>query len=271
MAKRSTKSAAKKPESQGAGKKAIAAEPTDRQIAALRRKQETLLPELEPYWDSKFLGTILSQIRHPLFTCRIDEDGYFALANFQYRYSQAQLEEFRKNKDFLQVVMCYEKPFRLEGFITEMCEADDKAYWEALGWMWTSIEAPWKEKKTILKLFKSKRPHRDHLMDVDDRKAFKMLPDSFPIYRGFSGNRGMGLSWTLDKKIAIGFANRFASHFGNPTVIEGICQKSDVIGLFATNRNEAEIVIEPDNVKMQKRIPISGSVIQFRDGPFERC
>jgi hypothetical protein len=271
MAKRSTKTVVKKPESQRAAKKAIAAEPTDRQIAALRRKQETLLPELEPYWDSNFLGTILSLIRHPLFTFKIDEDGYFALANFQYRYCQARIEEFRKNKDFLNVVMCYEKPFLLEGFTTEMYEADDKAYWGTLGWMWTSVESPWEERKTFLRLFKSKRPHRDHLMDVVDRKALKKLPDSFPIYRGFSGNRGKGLSWTLDKKIAIGFANRFASHFGDPTVIEGICQKSDVIAFFAANRNEVEIVIEPDNVKRQKRIPVSGSVIQFRDGPFEWC
>ncbi len=76
----------------------------------------------------------------------------------------------------------------------------------------------------FLQLFQSKRPKRDCLMNASERRKLENLPDRFPIYRGFIGKRGEGLSWTIDRTTGNWFASRFAivKQFGKPKLIEGV-------------------------------------------------
>lgn len=213
----------------------------------LMGKKEDLLPELKNYWRHE------TTITHPLFQSTMFSAGQFAYVNHRYRENMKRLEGFRKKKDFYQAVFCYTTPHLLDGFVEEIGGADDKTYWTVLGAVWVHTESPWVNRKLFLELFSGTRPHRDHLMEPDERKAFKKLPEQLTIYRGFGGSRGKGLSWTLDRDKAIWFAKRFHEVHGKPgRVIEGNAQKSDAFAYF-TRREEAEIVIDPAKVKSQKR------------------
>jgi hypothetical protein len=47
-------------------------------------------------------------------------------------------------------------------------------------------------------------------MSAKERKELKQLPDEITIYRGISeGRTAKGMSWTLDREMAIRFAKRF--------------------------------------------------------------
>lgn len=255
MAKKSTKSASKKAAAKKPTKKGSAVEKAiedqSRLIIELLHKKEDLLPELEPFRFSMF-G--IGGFSHPLFHGIVAKDGCFAYVNYLFRDSQNRLEKCRKKKDFYGAVFCYTTPHLMDGFIEEMDVANDKTYWTVLGAVWIRSESPWVNRKLFLQLFNDSRPHRENLMDADERRAFKKLPDQLTIYRGFGGDRGKGLSWTLDRDKAVWFANRFHVIHGKPgRVIEGICKKTDVFAYF-TNREESEIVIDPEKVRGQKKV-----------------
>ena len=83
------------------------------------------------------------------------------------------------------------------------------------------------------------------MMDRDERGALRVMSDSLRIFRGCTGDNEDGLSWTIDPKRAEFFAKRFGR---DGYVIEGQCQKSDIIAFF-TGRQESEIVILPGDVE----------------------
>jgi hypothetical protein len=68
----------------------------------------------------------------------------------------------------------------------------------------------------------------------------------FRVFRGVAGRgkkrREQGLSWSLDRSIAVRFANAGRElGLANPVVLEGIARREDVLA-FLTWRNEAEII-----------------------------
>lgn len=261
MAKKATKAASKKSPAKKPAKKTGVKdqqESSDRlqRLKELLSKKEELLPELKPY--RKHHGTDLDGFYHPLFHCPLFSEGHYAYVNHLYRIIQERLEEYRRKKDFYRAVFCYRTPHLLDGFVEEVAEPDDKTYWTILGAVWVHTESPWVNRKLFLQLFNSPRPHREFLMDADERKALKKLPAQLTIYRGFAGERGKGLSWTLDRDKAVWFAKRFhVLHGQTARVIEGTCQNSDVFAHF-TGRGESEIVIDPEKVKRQKKVPLEG-------------
>lgn len=254
MAKKATKAATKKTST----KKSVKKDAIDEQwkvMMKLLEKEEELLPELEPYRHTMYS---ITGFTHPLFRGMIAKEGCFAYINWQYRQVTKHLEKLRKEKKYLAAILMYDLPSLLDGFITEIEGADDKTFWTCLAAVWTNGEAPWANRKLFLQLFNAPRPHREYLMDADERKTFKKLPDELTIFRGFGGDRGKGLSWTLDREKAVWFAKRFHAVHGRPgRIIEGVCNKVDVIAHF-TSRKESEIVIDPEKVRRQKRVPVEG-------------
>lgn len=91
-------------------------------------------------------------------------------------------------------------------------------------------------------------------------EALKDLPDVFTIYRG--GNTASvpydkAYSWTLDKNIANFFACRRGS--GEGYIVEAQVSKEDVIDAFLDDRCEAEIFVDPRNVKIINETQIHGA------------
>lgn len=121
-------------------------------------------------------------------------------------------------------------------------------YWSLLGHIWT---ANTKDKNrydrhhTVLyrDLFSSNVPEQGMVMTNDERAVFSSFPQTLTVYRGCGQANRYGLSWTLSKRVAEGFARDWNS----PPwyILEGNCQSTDVVAFF--NRgNEQETIIPRD-------------------------
>ncbi len=214
-------------------------------------KEEDLNPKLKKYVD-RSSGPFGSLLRHPLLITQVDPKRA-AWVNWCVEHKEKELAKFRAARDWRGVLGCYETPFLVEGFCSELTGCDDASYWELLAFVWTVPEQLWPYNKLFLQFFNSPRPQRKRLMDADEHKALAKLPDTLPVYRGFIGTHGKGLSWTTDKKKAIWFAKRFAvlTRLGEPRLMVGEASKADVLAYF-TRRKEAEVVIDPSKVKGKK-------------------
>ncbi len=90
-----------------------------------------------------------------------------------------------------------------------------------------------------------------YLMSKREYKIFSELPEQVTIYRGSSSQYKYGLSWTLDKKVAFWYAEKYENQ--GSCVYECIVDKNDLLCYFET-RNEAEIIIIPSSLKHYKMI-----------------
>jgi hypothetical protein len=217
-------------------------------------KEEPLNPKLKRFLEHG--GPFGLVLKHPLLVTDVDPN-HAAWVNWCVDYKETRMAELRVEGDWKGVMGGYAGPFLVHGFCKELANFDDATYWELLAYIWTEQEQLWPNRALLLKLFKSPRSERDKLMTKAEHRALAKLPDSFPLYRGFIGRRGDGLSWTTSKKKAIWFAKRFAvlTHLGQPKLFSGEASKSDVLAYFS-GRGESEVVIDPAKVKGKKTVEI---------------
>ena len=88
------------------------------------------------------------------------------------------------------------------------------------------------------------------------------MEDRLIIYRGQSARSPLGLSWTLRRETAVGFAR---GHRGllnpSPVIVETTVNKADVACYF-TDRNEEEIVLfKPPAKKKCVMRPLTAEVL----------
>ncbi|MNW36760.1 hypothetical protein D3C74_137790 [compost metagenome] len=89
---------------------------------------------------------------------------------------------------------------------------------------------------------------KDKQDSINKLKKYMDKDNNIIIYRGINEHTNPhGYSWTLDIKKAEWFARRFFSDA--PSVISAKCYIGDVIA-YITDRDEEEIVIHPDDVKI---------------------
>jgi hypothetical protein len=79
----------------------------------------------------------------------------------------------------------------------------------------------------------------------EDAAFFKSLPDKVTVYRGADRSRIRGVSWTIDRKVAEGFA---LGHRGmkntEPVIASATIARTEILSAIQ-ERNESEIVILP--------------------------
>jgi hypothetical protein len=111
-------------------------------------------------------------------------------------------------------------------------------------------------KSRVLRWFKGAAP--DTLMEEKERAAFAALPDLVTAYRGGTGpirSLRLGMSWTLDLKVAAFFAYR--AQMRPRMVIRAMVPRSAILAYF-DNRNERELVVNwrrvraPDAVSVER-------------------
>ena len=87
--------------------------------------------------------------------------------------------------------------------------------------------------------------------DKDSQEIYDKLPEMVKVYRGIlvkdNHKSSIGVSWTIDVKVAYMFALRFQPLGGDAIVYEGEIYKKDI--LFFTNaREESEVILNPDDM-----------------------
>ena len=165
----------------------------------------------------------------------LDEVLKFQLTKEKLKHNKAR-QKFIQDENYGAYVWLHERSYRLHAFDNIKDKLTDKAYWEILSDIWVDSENidDFKIEWVIL-LFYSTRANQKYFMSERDRKVFDNLPKKITIYRGGSED---GLSWTLDKKKASWFANRFNR---NLSVFTKSVDKSNCL-CYLGERNEDEII-----------------------------
>lgn len=97
-------------------------------------------------------------------------------------------------------------------------------------------------RKELIKWFKES--NKQCLMNEYDYKKYMELPNEIIVYRGVDTKRASkGLSWTLDRNVAIWFSNRFKSNSSKGIVLKANVTKDKCLAYF-NERNEREIVVD---------------------------
>lgn len=124
----------------------------------------------------------------------------------------------------------------------------DAEYWRLLGESYSRSFLLPERQYFVRELFASDRPGRQYMMTPYERRRLRSLPDEIIAFRGYGTDlASRGWSWTLSRKLAIGFSRRGDS----PRVAEARIAKKDVIAYIARLR-EQEIVVDPDAVVLTR-------------------
>jgi len=86
------------------------------------------------------------------------------------------------------------------------------------------------------------------LMEKEDKKVYKALPNTVAIYRGIlvdDEKHLMSLSWTLLPAVAEVFASRLT---GQGKIYTAIVEKKNILAYFG-GRGEAEVIVDPKSLK----------------------
>lgn len=217
-------------------------------LAELAR--EPLLAELEPYLEqSESLGGKI--LRHPLvFSIPFAIPG---VANMQYEAKLEALEKAVENKDWGAVLGLHERPYRCRALIDYVVGRDEDWRPRQLKDQPPEVRSLaagiWTDSENIEQciddwdcMFSGWEPGEPPFMlEKGDMEAFEALPDPITVYRGDCPDGGW--SWTLDRRVAEFFAQRF----GNYDLLEGTAPKSHVFG-YLKSRREEEVLIRREHV-----------------------
>lgn len=179
-------------------------------------------------------------IQHPLVIgdLGIMPNSYY---NKQLTRKKQRLNEFEQNNEFESYLFLIEKPFRIL-FFSELVKQNkikrlSKKYWKILSTLWTGSENIFQHKELWAELLKDKT-NSHYFMSKKDLEFYNSLENEFIVYRGYTHWEN-GYSYTIDKDIAVWFAERFGQ---NGLIKERLVKKEDVFA-FTNSRKEKEIII----------------------------
>ena len=198
-----------------------------------------LVPELQMHvYEHEFWGTVLNA---PL----VQQMPFHSwkMANMMFEEKTKRVAQAIEAGDWGQVLLWYERPYRLGMLELYKRHMSHEEYREQLASWWIDAEQPQNNYGTrkIVALFK----HAGFVMD-SDIVDWEAMPTKIPVYRGVHHKRHKrGVSWTLKKERARWFADRYHKP-GSGHVYMTVVDKREVLGWFE-DRGESEIVIDPRN------------------------
>ena len=206
------------------------------EYAKVMASTEELHPDLQPYLEE---GAIGLQLRHPLvYLVPLWGNGH---ANALYEHKVKGVKDALANNKYSSYIFLHERPYRLDAFTLIQSKLSDTQYWSLLSDIWTDTENQWQGLNKWKQLLSSNRPSRHYLMNEEEFNLLQSLPDEVTIYRGCqAGINENGLSWSLNKKKAEFFANRFGKE---GIILERKIPKSNIIA-FLNGRGESEVIWE---------------------------
>ena len=187
-------------------------------------------------------------------------DAYVQKINFK----KQELDKAIEQQNWDKVFMLIEKPFRLN-WLEENIDLikDDKQYYNFLKDAYMMTEFPmngFSNYRDLLDLFYA-RKNPKLMLDKDELELLNSLPKEVKIWRGVKVDDvldydNIGLSFTLNKDKAIWFAERFAqAGVSQAILIEAVVKRDDILSIFL-NRDEEEVIVNPEDIKIKKIIEL---------------
>ena len=216
-------------------------------LAAVKSEARALL-----YLDIKVEEKFGLFVQHPYFGQVIDAvqtNGKIEMVDLREpkglkKAQQRVLKTIDAVEDYSQFFVFMRAPYLPVFFKLTQQHLSHKDFSEALADVWTLVEFPNIDvnvsKREFMQFFR--RAHKEWVMDEDEYKFYKELPEEITVYRGTGkGARHLlGLSWTLDYDKAKWFATRWNK---KGVVYKGKIRKKDVLAYFS-RRSESEVVID---------------------------
>lgn len=211
-----------------------------KEYAELMNSKEDLNINLRMYYDADALNG-MGVLQHPLvYQVPFRSNAW---ANRQYKEKREALDNAMRDDKYEQVIWLYERPYRLDAFLSIADYLDDKRYWKLLSDVWIDTENAWQNLSKWVSVFTSNRPNRDAMMDAGEKMLLSALDfhdELVTVYRGCQkGVNENGISWTLERAVAERFARK---HGDNGKVITRHIFKKRIIAVLCS-RNEAEVLI----------------------------
>tara|TARA_R110000787_G_scaffold81051_2_gene175979 strand:+ start:894 stop:1637 length:744 start_codon:yes stop_codon:yes gene_type:complete len=187
-------------------------------------------------------------------------DAYVQKINFK----KQELDKAIEQQNWDKVFMLVEKPFRLN-WLEENIDLikDDKQYYNFLKDAYMMTEFPmngFSNYRDLLDLFYA-RKNSKLMLDKDELELLNSLPNEVKIWRGVKvddvlDDDNIGLSFTLNKDKAIWFAERFAqAGVSQAILIEAVVKRDDILSIFL-NRDEEEVIVNPEDIKIKEIIEL---------------
>lgn len=203
----------------------------------LIKTKEELHPDLVPYLEEvEMLGTC---IRHPLVFSVPHAPQLNAIVNHSYRQKKEIIEQAMKNGNFSEVIMMYEKPYRMDTLIRIASKIPRNKFWKLMASTWIEIENTHSYSSLYKAIFRTDDCRA--MMNKEEMKLFNSLPEKIAIYRGHQKKNANGWSWTLDYHRAKWFETRLGQKGG---VARRIVDKSEIVAVLL-GRSELEVIARP--------------------------
>lgn len=228
--------------------------PEHEALMKLLSTQEELDPELEPFVEEiedggPFDGAL--RLAHPLVLMFPFSERMNAQANAILKQKKASVQRAIEKGNWDTFVFLRERPFRMNAYMTATLMAGDPLPDVFLD-VWSDTELPSSHLDAWVSLWKG-WAHREPgylAPSPEDLEVLMRLRDqgTVQVWRGV-GTEGVprGLSWTLNKKTAMWFAERFTTTPGDAHVICGWVPGNKIIS-YTNARREEEVVVLPDDV-----------------------
>jgi hypothetical protein len=200
-----------------------------------------LHPDLLPYLNN-------DEIIHPLL--KIEGGVYPAFyqrINQVYEYKKRTSENPVQPNEWQSYLPHLSINDRIKEFLTHEYMREDPEYFQIVGQIWTDFETLGQTSGLLEMMIrlspidrnKTLSPNIIHLMTSLELEKFTELRDRFTVYRGHENRLLHGISWTMDRNIAMQYA---VGWHGNRSISTGTVMKKSVIA-FIDRWDEAEIIV----------------------------
>lgn len=203
-----------------------------------------LCDELKQYLQK--LPGVGQCLRHP-FVYQVPYFGMADMANYMLETKNRMYADAIAEHKFMTAIMCYERPYRLNGFVDLMDDMSDQEYWENLSFIWTDTENAWENIDQWKDLFNQEIPNKHYIMSSKELDFLKKLPYELTIYRGCSYYNEFGISWTLDFDKAVWFATRFEKK-QDQQLVRSVGPDHDRIWIYGNDRKVISKQITKDQI-----------------------
>jgi hypothetical protein len=206
---------------------------------------EELHSALVPFLKETRIGTILDHpfLRYPYIP------KMNAIINHSYKKIKTASSQALDDKDYDSYFSWIQKEWRLRVFADIVAPLlDPKTYYKMLADQWMHCENIWQYQELLRDLLDEYPEYQKYMMSRYARAKLACLPETIRIYRGATERNKRSLSWTLSKKVAQFFVDRYNidKYQGiSSQVYTATCEKKHVIALLLTRR-EQEVIVDPE-------------------------
>lgn len=206
-------------------------------------RYEPLRPDLLPFLEKTSGGYF---IRHPFCNERILDLDRCALIHQIIDGRTARADACFEAHDYEGYIDCIEIYSQPEWLAKDADQLPDDRYWPMLSRIYRAQKHTHYYRNLFERLFRADRPGREELMTPEEREVLAKLPDVLRVYRGYTyvdeEMFQFGISWTLDRRVAVFHANLYASEY--PRLITGKVKKVDIWAYFG----EGDLLLPPEAV-----------------------